>query len=645
MNYPHLFSPGRIGRLQIKNRIVMPAMYTGLATVNGEVTSQMIDYYEARARGGAGLIIVEVACIDPPVGRQGFNDLLIDHPRYIAGMNELVEAIHTHQARAFIQLFHAGRQTSPQVTLGEVPVAPSPLPCLVTRSNPRELTVSEIKGLVRKYVNAAVHARVAGFDGIEIHAAHGYLLSEFLSPYANRRRDLYGGSLANRLRLLLEIIDGIRDALNDFPLLVRFNASDFIAGGIDLPEGVQIARRLEEAGVDALDITCGIFESGLTSIEPASYPEGWRLYLAEAIKREVRIPLLAGGMIRQPAAAEAAIREGKTDFVFIGRGLLADPDWPNKARAGKAGDIRPCISCNTCINRDFSGLHIRCVVNPRTGRETRFAAEKSPVNKLRVLVIGGGPAGMQAAVAFSRRGHQVVLAEKGDRLGGLLNLAALPPHKQQLTCFRDYLVRQVEQLPIKVLLNTPVTPDFIQEHQPDVVVLATGSQPVRPEIEGLDCIQVYDAEEVLQGSEPTGQRVVVIGGGGNGCEIAEELTRRGNQVTIVEQKPRLADDLERKNRRDLLNRLQEGGVKTLTSCRVEAAAPGLVLATHLKQQERLKLPADCVVLAVGYTPQNQLYAEIASLAPRVIAVGDASQVRGIEGAVFDGEMAAYTAEH
>ncbi|NPV90264.1 MAG: FAD-dependent oxidoreductase [Firmicutes bacterium] len=639
--FPLIFSPGQISSLRIKNRVTMPSMATGLATVNGEVTPQMIDYYEKRAAGGVGLITVEVACVDPPVGQQGFNDLCIDQPKYIAGLNELVEAIHAHQTRAFIQLFHSGRQTSTTITQGETPVAPSAIPCRVLKSQPRELSVPEIWTLVQKYVKAAIHARVAGFDGIEIHAAHGYLLSEFLSPYTNHRTDDYGGSHQNRMRFLLEIIEKIREVLNDYPISVRFNASDFLPGGIDIEEGMAIARTLEQAGVDALNISSGMYESGLTSIEPVSYQQGWRLYLAQKIKSVVKIPVLAGGVIRDPQVAEAALEKGETDFVFIGRGLLADPDWPNKAQVGKVLDIRPCVSCNTCINRDFSGLHIRCAVNPETGRESRFRLENRYRPGRSVLVVGSGPAGLQAAIAFSRRGHRVELVEKNGHLGGLLNIAGLPPHKHRLIKLRDYLVYQVGQLPIEVKLNTTVDAGYILSRVPDLVVIATGALPIKPDIRGLHHTELYDVEDVLRGQEPAGKTVVVIGGGRSGCEVAEVLAQRGNRVTIVEIRPQLADDMERKNRRDLLDRLKEHPVTELTSHLVQSVDEAGIQVRHVQRPESLTLKADSVVVAAGYSPQSQLYDEIAPLVPRVVLIGDANQARGVEEAIFDGEMLAH----
>jgi 2,4-dienoyl-CoA reductase-like NADH-dependent reductase (Old Yellow Enzyme family)/thioredoxin reductase len=640
LTFPRLFTPGHIGSLMIKNRLIMPSMFTNLASVEGEVTKQMIDYYAARAKGGVGLIVVEVASIDYPTSKQGHNELRVDDPRFMAGLNDLVEAIHAHQTRAFVQLFHAGRQTSPIITHGQQPVAPSPIACRVIGATPRELSIEEIKQLEQKFITGALHAKAAGFDGIELHAAHGYLLSGFLSPFSNKRQDLYGGSLENRLRFLLEIIEGIRQAVGEMPLSVRFNASDFLTGGIELTEGIEIAKRLEQAGVNALSISSGMYESGLTSIESISYPEGWRVYLAEAVKKAVNIPVITGGVIRSPEYAETVLREEKADFVFIGRGLLADPDWPNKARAGRVKDIRPCVSCNTCINRDFMGLRVRCAVNPYTGREAQFKPHKTE-NPKSICIVGAGPAGLQAAIALARKGHRVELIEKSDCLGGLVNVAQLPTHKQRLGLLKDYLVREVAKLPIQVKLNTNFDLAYVQAHQPDVVILATGSIPLTPAIKGWQEIDVFAIEDVLKSPDQLqNKQIVVVGGGRNGCEVAEVLASRGNTVTIVEMKDALAEDMEKKNRRDLLNRLKEHQVNWLVNHRVQAIESGQVKAIDLKSQTEVILQADAVVPAAGYTPENALYEQLLALVPDVRIIGDASRVRGIEAAIFEGEMLA-----
>jgi 2,4-dienoyl-CoA reductase-like NADH-dependent reductase (Old Yellow Enzyme family) len=366
-----LGEPLPLGKKTIKNRIVMPAMGTGLASAQGEVTPALLKYYEERARGGAGAIVVEIACVDSPEGKASLTQLGIDRYELLAGLAELAETIQSYDCLAMVQLHHAGRQTAPAVT-GLQPVAPSPKACRFMRAEPRQLSREEIASIRKRFIKAAVIAERAGFDGVELHAAHGYLLSQFLSPYTNLRDDEYGGSLENRFRLLKEIMEGVKNSAPGLILGVRFNLSDFVSGGIDLEEGLQIAQLIEQSGADVLNASCGIYESGQTSIETSSFPEGWRMDMIRRAKERASIPVVGGGVIRQPEMAARFISQGYMDLVWIGRGMLADPDWANKAVHGSPSKIRPCITCNTCFDTINKGRHIRCAVNPKTGREERM---------------------------------------------------------------------------------------------------------------------------------------------------------------------------------------------------------------------------------------------------------------------------------
>ncbi|HEX3010671.1 MAG TPA: NAD(P)/FAD-dependent oxidoreductase [Syntrophomonadaceae bacterium] len=637
-----LFSPGTIGGLRLKNRIVMSPMAVNYAGLDGSVSDALVDYIAARARGGVGAIIVEAAVVDSPAGKESLGQLRIDHPRYILGLYRLAQTIKTYNCGAFIQLFHAGRQTTRLLTDGVQPVAPSPIPCGITREMPRELLTDEIPNLIQKFVTAATYAHMAGFDGVELHAAHGYLLNEFLSPQTNQRHDRYGGSRENRTRMLVEIIQGIKSSLPDLCLSVRLNIDDFTEQGLNPYESVQIARDLAGAGADAINCSCGIYESGLNSIEPSSYEEGWRIYLAEEVKKKVDIPVIAGGMLRSPVMANSVIAEGKADFVFLGRSLLADSEWPEKARKGKLEEIRPCITCNTCIEHNFKCLPVRCAVNPHTGREGQFDFMIKPSQKAgSAVVIGSGPGGMQAAQSLDRQGFKVTLFEKDDQPGGLLQLAAVPPFKQRILLLKDYMVRKIRRSNIELCLKHEFTPDDLKELNPDIAVIATGARPFWPDINGYNpefCIDIID---VLSGSvDIRRQNVVIIGGGANGCEVADYLLCWGNRVTIVERQKYLASDMEKKNRRALMNRLNEGGVIKRTGSRVIKIMDS---AVSIQGNEGIKetIPADKVVIAVGFVPDNQLYDKIINRVADVFLIGDALKVRGIEHAILEGENVGY----
>lgn len=639
--FPSLLSPGSIGGLKLKNRIIMSPMVVNYAGSDGMVTDATVDYYEARARGGVGAIIVEAAVADSPTGNEGFGQLKIDHPQYILGLSRLAEAIKSYNCGAFIQLYHAGRQTTRMLTEGVQPVAPSPVICKITREMPRELQTHEIPIIVQKFVMAAIYAHMAGFDGVELHAAHGYLLNEFLSPQTNQRQDQYGGSLENRMRILLEIVRGIKASAPELRLSVRLNIDDFTEQGLKPPESVEIAKSLDRAGVDVINCSCGIYESGLNSIEPSSYDEGWRVYLAEEVKKNVDIPVIAGGMVRSPAMADNIIAEGKADFVFLGRSLLADSDWPEKARRGRLEEIRPCITCNTCISNNFKGLAVRCAVNPHTGREGKFNFMIKPSHSAgKAAVVGGGPGGMQAAAALNRQGFAVTLFEKEEQLGGLLKLAGVPPYKQRIFLLQDYMIKRIYRSNIDLQLKHEFKPADVTELNPDVVVIATGSKPCWPDIPGYPDFCTGITEVLTDAVDIRKQQVVVVGGGSNGCEVADYLQSWGNRVTIIEQGQHLAAAMEKKNRRALMNRLEDGGVIKKTGSKlIKMKDSAVVIRGNDGMIETIK--ADRVVMAAGFVPVNQLYEQMLDKVGRVFLIGDALKVRGIKDAIWEGENVGY----
>lgn len=632
--FPRLFQPGRIGSLEVKNRLVMPPMATGLALKDGTVTDRQIDYYAERAGGGAGLVIVEITCVDSPVGKGNVRQIAIDDDQFIPGLSRLAEAIKRNGARAAIQLHHAGRQTSAQWT-GHQPVAPSPV-AMPGGEQPRELTLEEIATLVTRFGEAAERAKRAGFDGVEIHGAHCYLICQFLSPLSNRRRDAYGGSLENRARFLLEVVRAVRDRVGkDYPVWCRLSAVEIGGdGGITLEDTLAVAKMAEEAGVDAIHVSAHPVVPARRP--PMAQPPGAFVPFAEAVKKVVSVPVIAVSRI-PPELGEEVIREGKADFIAIGRPLLADPGLPKKVASGRLEDIRPCLYCMTCLDSLYWRKEgVCCTVNPTLGRERECAVQRAESPK-KVVVVGGGPGGMEAGRAAALRGHKVILFDDGDELGGQLLLAVKPPFKETIETFRQYLVRGVNKSGVELRLRQRFTADSLARLKPDVVVLATGVVPVIPQIPGIDGKHVIQAKEVLTGAE-TGELVVVIGGELVGCETALYLAERGRKVTIMRRGPELATKVNQFIRIPLISRLQAKGVAILTGVDYEEITPNGVVIKNAAGERRV-IQADTVVLAAGAKPNTELLPFVEGKVAKVLCVGDCVRPRGIREAVEEGFQA------
>jgi 2,4-dienoyl-CoA reductase-like NADH-dependent reductase (Old Yellow Enzyme family)/thioredoxin reductase len=634
-----LFEPGSIGAMTLKNRLIMAPISTNLAAQDGAVSEALTFHYAERARGGVGLITVENVCIAYPLARHGAAQPRIDDDAFIPGLRCLTDVIHQGGAKAAVELTHPGMNAGLRYIEGEIPIAPSAIPRSKDGLVPRALSREEVVKAIGEYVEAARRARRAGFDAVELQACHGLLINQFLSPLTNKRQDEYGGDRENRSRFLLEIVEGIKHRAGlDFPVMVRLAAKDVLEGGLTLADGCWFARRLEEAGADAIhpDFGLGGKEKRL---EPMPYPQAWRVYLAEEIKAAVSIPVIAVGVIREPQVAEEILEAGKADFVALGRALNADPNWPNKTRSGEEQSIRRCIGCNECvIARHVADAPLRCSLNATVGRCPEACRLKRAVTPKRVLVIGGGPAGMEAARVAAMRGHRVTLCEREPRLGGMLNVAATPPGKEKLHWITEYFAHELPRLGVEVRLGKTLDAEKVRALNADVVIVATGSEPAIPDIPGVDKPNVLVAQELLAcRMHRAGQRFAIVGGGMLGLETAECLAVQGNAVTVLKRYETIGRGIEPLYRDYLLRQLKEHGVEIVTCVKVEAIHADGVLVRDDAGGERV-VPAEWVVLARGAKPSNELAQEIQDLAP--IVIGDAAQPRKIINAIEEGYLAA-----
>lgn len=599
-----LNEPFRLKTLELKNRLVMAPMHTKFSLENGEVSDRLTAYLEARARGGIGLIVLENTCIDWVYGRPGGNPVTIHDDMCRTGMSGLPLAVHRHGAKIVTQLQHTGRQNvRANIPGGLQPVAPSAVKSMRGGDEPRPLEEHEIERIIQQYVDAARRSREAGFDGVELHGAHGYLLTQFFSPHSNRRTDRWGGSLLNRARFPLEVVRRIRAEVgNDFPILYRMSVEERIPGGTTLEDSLQLVRLLEAAGVDAFDVTVGIYDSIDSIYAMQGQAPGALLPMAEAVKRVTTKPVIAVSRLGWDLEMAArAVQEGRTDLVTMGRSLLADPDLPRKHFAGAGAEVIPCIACNECIGFMERGWRIHCVVNPLLASEYRKPVTPA-VHPRRVLVIGGGPAGMQCALTAAQRGHRVTLVERASSLGGQLRAAARVSEKSREM---DALIRYFETLlakhGVEVNLGASLSVDEAMAFGPDAVVLAVGAEPLRPELPGAEQMQL--AEDVLLGNAADlGKRVVVVGGCGVGIDTALRLAEAGGrEVTLVEPGPEMGPELNGFLQRYAHAQAEKKGVRFLTHWKPVALEAGVIRGETLLGPQAL--PCDTVVAAGIYRPR------------------------------------------
>ena len=625
MKYDCLFEPIKIGGMEVKNRFAVPAMDTKYIHFDGFVTKQFVDYWAARAEGGFGLLITECTGVDPKGIAAHVLQLWDD--KYIPGMTELTTRVHEHGAKIVPQLYHAGRQTRPDCIGGDMPVAPTAIPCSMKRTQPRELTVEEIYAIIEKFGDAAVRAKKAGFDGVEIHGGHGYLVSEFISTYYNKRYDEFGGSFEARMNFPVKLVQNIKEKCGkDFPVIFRLSAEEMCPGGRMIDETKMVCKVLESAGVDAIDVSVANYWSFEYNVAGAACAPGWNLSNAEEIKKVVNIPVIGVSRINDPAFAVNALEEGKADMVGLGRASIADPTFPNKVKEGRTEEISPCCACNEgCVGHIFDPdpeKFVTCAINPFTGREGELKITPAKEQK-NIVVVGAGPAGLEAAWIAAKRGHNVTVYEKESRIGGQYRVAAVPPFKYGISGHVKFLAAMNKKYGVEIKLNTPFTTDMVNEN--DVVILATGATPAVPPIKNIENVPYVQAIDLLDGKTLAGQNVLVIGGGLVGAETADFLGENGRNVTIIDMLPEIAMKMQTGTKKFLKRRYAEYGINQITSAAVlEMYEDGLTY----KQNDEVKeiRGFDTIVVASGSRAYNPFEAELRDKVKELHVIGDAQKV-------------------
>jgi 2,4-dienoyl-CoA reductase-like NADH-dependent reductase (Old Yellow Enzyme family)/thioredoxin reductase len=676
MTFEHMFKPIKIGKVTVPNRIVHVPTDISSANADGSINDRVITYHEEIAKGGTGLIIVGASTPDSESGRPTVTCVSVDADYLIPGLHRLAVGMQKHGAKCAIQIQHPGRQAAyPRKDLISCSDMIADIPgsaghevvyagAEARGKDIRGMTIEEVYDLIEKFAEGAWRVQQAGFDAVELHGAHGYMIAQFMSPYTNKRNDRFGGTLKNRMRFVLEIIARIQYKCGpDFPILVRYSGEEWMPGSRTLDESIEIAKMFEAAGVAALDISAGIFEAAGPTMDPMYYQEGWNTYAAEAIKKAVNIPVITSHTLRSPEYCEKIIAEGKVDMVGLSRQMIADPYWANKAKAGKVKEIRKCISCligcwkeSLMVKREM-----RCAINPAIGDE-KFLDLKPARTSMKVAVVGGGIAGMEAARIATLRGHKVTIFEKDDELGGILRTCCMVPPKSKMKWYMDWIREQVKELDIEVKLNTVAEIDELKKY--DVVLAGTGAKTVVPDIPGAEkaikfedvlvCVKKnceYWPKERTKKPAEVGQKVIVWGNHYAATDTAEALALRGKEVIIVTEDKVFAPEIETIHKEVMMMRFAGGNgqaldgkpikipvvIKTGTTILEIRDGEAVLINDNLEKEV---VSVDTVILA-NTVPNSCLYDSLVEAGLKVANIGDSKMVRNVRGAMTDGANAGY----
>lgn len=647
--YHNVFSPLKIGNVTVKNRIETPPMLSCMATPDGFVTREMIEFYKQFARGGAGIVTIGDAAIDFDYAPGHLWQLNLGDDRVVTGLNLLVEAIQRYGAKISIEINHAGRWSSPKVLNGKNPIGPSSIPVegeekAALMDGRKKVQVTEmnldmIDRVVDNFASACYRCLMAGFEMVMLHGGHGHLLAQFASPYSNKRTDNYGGSLENRARFAREVLTAIRRKVGDrLAIEYRISADEIVPGGMRVEDTIEFIKLIQDE-IDLVHVSLGVVAEpkyGPYTIQPTYFPLAFNVQRAEQIKRAVRVPVTCVGSIVDLETADKIIGEEKADVVAMGRAHIADPAIVNKTYHGELDDIRPCIRCVICSDRVRTFYQPRCAVNPVIGRELEYSYIRPAEKSKKVVIVGGGPAGMKAAQIASSRGHNVVLFEKEAEMGGALRYAAALPFKTDMKKYLDWMARKTLESDIEIKLNTEASADSIKVNEPDVLILAVGAEPLIPDIPGIKQPNVVWAGDVNMGNADTKDKVVVVGAGMTGCETALYLAQQGKKVTVIDMisESEIAQDATEIAKAGLLTLLEQHNVEFITEVKLQEVTRGGVLVID-KKWNRFDIPSDTVVLSMGAAPQSDTLQDLQGLAREVYHIGDCQSPRNLMAAIHD----------